>query len=122
MLQVNQKQPWSITVRAKPSNFYLRLKMSKLSPLCKISRFSVRFKLHPFHFRIKSEPHSSFSWKPKSLKRRIFQIFRPNRTSRDDIVGTWCVSKCGIGRDKCLSSVQINVALGAQISGCWIGG
>lgn len=94
MLQVNQQQPWSVAVRAKSKNFYFSLKASRFLPLSKIFQVSVRFKLHPFHFKIKSEPHSSFSWKPKSLKRKIFQIFRPKRTKRDGIVGTWCYRKC----------------------------
>lgn len=98
MLQVNhyQQQPWRVAVRAKSKNFYFSLKVSKFLPLSKIFRVSVRFKLHPFHFKIKSEPHSSFSWKPKSLKRKLVQIFRTKHTKRDGIVGKWCASKVSL--------------------------
>ncbi|KAK6118199.1 hypothetical protein DH2020_047985 [Rehmannia glutinosa] len=76
MTQVDQQQPWTLSLRAKAKNLDFKFKLSRILAVSKLFRFSVQFRVHPYSLQIKSKPKSSFSLNPKSLKLKFLWIFK----------------------------------------------
>ncbi|PIN21378.1 hypothetical protein CDL12_05923 [Handroanthus impetiginosus] len=92
MTHLEQQEPWTLSFRAKSKNLDFKFSASKILPVCKLSRFSIQLKLHKYLFEIKSQPDSSFSFKPNSLKQKflqIFRIFQRKRIKNRGIVRSW---------------------------------
>ncbi|CAA0836205.1 Unknown protein [Striga hermonthica] len=96
MAHLDQRRPWTITLRAKSKSLDLKFKLPKFLLVRKLLRFSLHLELHPYTLDIKSKPKSPLSLNSKTLKLKfinMFKKFHSNRPRNKDIARIWFAHK-----------------------------